>query len=115
MASMSIRRTPSSPGSAATTAISRAFRATRASPFAMFTRCATASGSSSGASRPRPPASSDNARSTIPVIASSSSACSVNTRQRDSSGALTSKDGFSVVAPMKVIVPSSTWGRMTSC
>ena len=28
---------------------------------------------------------------------------------------MTSKEGFSVVAPMKVTVPSSTWGRITSC
>ncbi len=28
---------------------------------------------------------------------------------------MTSKDGFSVVAPTKVMAPDSTWGRMASC
>jgi hypothetical protein len=34
---------------------------------------------------------------------------------RDSSAELTSNDGFSVVAPMKVNSPDSTWGRKASC
>ena len=36
-------------------------------------------------------------------------------RARDSSALMTSNDGFSVVAPMKVSVPSSTYGRNASC
>ncbi len=32
-----------------------------------------------------------------------------------SSGAMTSKEGFSVVAPRSTIVPFSTWGRKASC
>ena len=34
---------------------------------------------------------------------------------RESSGAITSNDGFSVVAPMSVMSPLSTCGRMASC
>ena len=40
---------------------------------------------------------------------------STYTRARDSSALMTSNDGFSVVAPMKVSVPSSTYGRNVSC
>jgi hypothetical protein len=39
----------------------------------------------------------------------------VRTRARDSSAALSSKEGFSVVAPTSVIVPSSMTGRKASC
>ena len=35
--------------------------------------------------------------------------------QRDSSAALISKDGFSVVAPMRMMLPFSTNGRNASC
>jgi hypothetical protein len=34
---------------------------------------------------------------------------------RDKSGATTANDGFSVVAPISVKVPSSTCGRNASC
>ncbi len=44
-----------------------------------------------------------------------SSGCSTYTAARDSSAELTSKDGFSVVAPMKVNRPDSTCGRKASC
>ena len=37
------------------------------------------------------------------------------TRERERSGEITSKDGFSVVAPMRVMRPDSTWGRKASC
>ena len=40
---------------------------------------------------------------------------STYTRARDSSAPLISNDGFSVVAPMKQTVPSSTYGRKASC
>ena len=36
-------------------------------------------------------------------------------RERESSAELTSNDGFSVVAPINVIVPSSTYGSTASC
>ena len=37
------------------------------------------------------------------------------TRERESSGEITSKLGFSVVAPIKVINPDSTCGKKASC
>ena len=40
---------------------------------------------------------------------------STNTFDRDSSAALTSNDGFSVVAPMRTMSPASTRGRNASC
>ena len=39
----------------------------------------------------------------------------MKTGARERSGRFTSKDGFSVVAPIRMIVPSSTWGRKASC
>ena len=39
----------------------------------------------------------------------------VNILALDKSGALISKEGFSVVAPIKTTVPSSTEGKITSC
>ena len=46
--------------------------------------------------------------------------CSVNlfrtkTLERERSAEMTSKDGFSVVAPISVIIPDSTYGRRKSC
>ena len=46
---------------------------------------------------------------------SSDSGCSTCTVARDSSAELTSNDGFSVVAPMKVNSPLSTCGKKASC
>ncbi len=37
------------------------------------------------------------------------------TRERDRSGEMTSNEGFSVVAPMRVMRPDSTWGKKASC
>ena len=47
--------------------------------------------------------------------AASSSRRSTRTWQRDSRAPFSSKDGFSVVAPTSVMVPSSTTGRKLSC
>ena len=44
----------------------------------------------------------------------SSRALKISTRARESSAALSSKDGFSVVAPTRVMVPSSMTGRKAS-
>ncbi len=67
--------------------------------------------SSSGRALP----SSASARASSRSSASASSARKVSTRARDSSAALSSKDGFSVVAPISVTVPSSITGRKLSC
>src|SRR6516164_9198447 len=47
--------------------------------------------------------------------ASASSGLNTNTRARESSGALSSNDGFSVVAPTRTMVPSSITGKNESC
>ena len=47
--------------------------------------------------------------------AASSSRRSTSTWQRDSSAPFSSNDGFSVVAPTRVTMPSSTKGRKPSC
>ena len=51
----------------------------------------------------------------ISPTCTSSSAPSTKTRVRDSSAALTSNEGFSVVAPIRVMTPSSTKGSTASC
>ena len=54
-------------------------------------------------------------RSRICMMASLDKGLTITTRERDRSGEMTSKEGFSVVAPMRVIRPDSTWGRKASC
>ena len=49
------------------------------------------------------------------TISSSSSALRTNTLQRDKRAPLISNDGFSVVAPINIILPFSTKGRKASC
>ena len=75
----------------------------RPSPSAMARRLIRAS-ASMGSLRP----ASFSARLSISSSAPSSRRLSTSTWQRDNSGALSSNDGFSVVAPIKVTVPSST-------
>ena len=58
--------------------------------------------------------SASSARASSLAIAASSSARNSRTRARDSSAAFSSKDGFSVVAPTSVTVPSSITGRKAS-
>ena len=48
-------------------------------------------------------------------MSSSERPFSTNTLQRDRRAELTSNDGFSVVAPMRIIEPCSTYGRNASC
>ena len=87
----------------------------RASPPAMVTRCSRAS-----SAIVRPALSSPRSRRRAPggaasSTASSSSGSSRSSRHRESSGVLSEKYGFSVVAPISVTVPSSTAGSSTSC
>ena len=49
------------------------------------------------------------------IMSVTSSAFKTKTLQRDSKAELTSKEGFSVVAPIKVILPRSTYGKKASC
>ncbi len=64
---------------------------------------------------PRPRSGSLSARSISVRTSSSPNALRTNTRERESSAELTSNDGFSVVAPISVTVPSSTYGSTASC
>ncbi len=97
------------------TASSSVLSADRASPLATFRRNDMASSESVTLSLPSPWSSSEIARLTISAMSSSVSGSSVYTLVRESRGEITSKDGFSVVAPMSLTVPSSTWGRSASC
>ena len=76
----------------------------------MRTSTALAS-SSSGSGLP----SACSARSSSLARLSSPSVWNTSTRARDNSAALSSKDGFSVVAPTRMTVPSSMTGRKESC
>ena len=61
------------------------------------------------------PRLSFRARSISPASSSVLSACNTNTLQRDKSAPFTSNDGFSVVAPIKIMLPFSTYGKKASC
>ncbi|MNY24518.1 hypothetical protein D3C86_1582380 [compost metagenome] len=81
----------------------------RASPSAQAANCSRASDSTRMDSPSSSPSfSACTARSTSCCNSSGDSDCSTYTRARDNSAELTSKDGFSVVAPMKVNSPLST-------
>ena len=105
---MSATRSSVRPGARAR-ATSRVVRAARASPSTRLTSRSTASSSAADAPRGPAPVAGSGRR------ASASSGSSRNRVERLSSGALTSKYGFSVVAPIRVSVPSSTAGRRASC
>ena len=97
------------PGDVAATASSSAERATRASPPDQRASLSISSGSTRGFDDWRGRARGQRGRASgswrcLPRAAVRES----TTRQRESSAALTSNDGFSVVAPIRVIVPSST-------
>ena len=96
------------------TTISSVDSAARASPFAKFAIASSISGSISIFCPPKP-RGSVSARASRAVSSSVVSACSTNTLQRDSSAPLTSNDGFSVVAPIRMMLPFSTKGRKASC
>ena len=108
-------RLPSGAGAVAVTASSRAERATRASPPAQRASLSMRSGSTRGFARARPRSLSSRERLRILASSSGASGSRTTTRQRESSAEFTSNDGFSVVAPMSVIVPSSTAPRSASC
>ncbi len=93
---------------ASAAATSRVPSMARASPSPAVTSSASASSSSATSSSAAP-------RCANVVSAPSSSGRSRNIVVRLSSGAFTSKYGFSVVAPTKTMTPSSTDGSRTSC
>src|SRR5450756_1675824 len=101
------------PSSTAPTAASRIESALRASAPASRTRRSAAS--SVSATVPPNPRASAMARATRTRTSSSESGWRVSSRERDNSGALTEKLGFSVVAATRVSQRFSTLGSSTSC
>ncbi len=85
-------------------------RSARPSPSAISSSASRA-GPSRGSARP----SSRSARCARSSSSASESRSSTSTCARLSSAAFSSKDGFSVVAPTRRIVPSSICGRNPSC
>ncbi|CDE85372.1 unknown [Coraliomargarita sp. CAG:312] len=96
------------------TNISSVERAARASPFA---KTAIASNILSGIEIfiPPNPRSSVRARERSRTNSSSFSAFKTNTLQRERSAPFISNDGFSVVAPINIMLPFSTNGKNASC
>ena len=74
-----------------------------------------ASSDTTGAPSPRPRSGSAIARWRMSSRWGCSRGWSTTTFERESSAALTSNDGFSVVAPMSTMSPASTRGRKASC
>ena len=95
-------------------AISKVDRAVRASPLA---KAAIMSSRSSPIFTPMGPSPrwSLRARFSSPANAPCSRAWSTNTLHRESKALFTSKEGFSVVAPMSTMLPFSTKGKKASC
>ncbi len=109
-ASSVMRMVPSSPGGVVSAPSSSAFNAARASPFATSARNSTAS---SSATTPSPASPlSESARALRRTVSTSFAPRGFSSKilERETSALLTSKYGFSVVAPMSVSVPSSTNG-----
>ena len=96
------------------TTISSVDSAALASPFANVATALTKSSPISTFLDPNPLGSS-SARRSSPAKSSSPSPFSTNTLHRDSNAPLTSNDGFSVVAPIKMMLPFSTNGKNASC
>ncbi len=108
------------PSTARSAAISSMLSARRPSPSAARASKSSAGSSTStsappGPRPPKPRSGSASARRMISAVSVGSSARSTYTRARDSNALTTSKDGFSVVAPMNTSVPSSMYGRKVSC
>lgn len=106
--------TVSSPsGGTASAATSSAVSARRASPAASRTRRSTASGAT--ATCPPRPRGSSIARCTTVRMSSALSGRNCRISERDSSGATTEKDGFSVVAATSRTTRFSTADNSASC
>ena len=99
---------PDASGGVVIAATSSVFSAIRASPLLTAIKWARASSSTSTRRAATPRSRSASARLTMVPISSSRSGSRRRTRERDTSVELTSKNGFPVVAPMRITVPSST-------
>ncbi len=64
---------------------------------------------------PNPRSRSSRAARITRSMAAGGKGSSTKTWHRDSRAALRLKLGFSVVAPIRVMVPRSMWGRKASC
>src|SRR3984893_79477 len=96
-------------------ASSNVLYADRASPFANEAMRINTSSLASNCSFPSPCSLSSNARRNSSAIKGVGSAARMYTFVRDNSGEITSNEGFSVVAPINVMCPASTYGRNASC
>ena len=96
------------------TTISRVDRAVRASPLAKMAMASSMAGSIATFWSPKP-RGSVRARWSRVTRSSWVRAWRTNTLHRESSAPLISKEGFSVVAPMRRMLPFSTKGRKASC
>ncbi len=115
IAGRSTRRRSSGPATAVVTASSSTLSAVRASPSAAPARKRRASSSASACQLPRPRSGSAMAWRRTRRSSSPPRGLSTTTRERESSAAFTSKEGFSVVAPIRTMSPFSTWARRASC
>ena len=102
---------PSSLGSVVKTPSSTALRAVLASPFESSAKKPTASSSIIALYTPIPFSASLTALYISVLILSAVSGCSSKIIDLDIKAVFTSKYGFSVVAPIKITVPSSTKGN----
>ena len=103
-------------GSAAVTASSSTLSAVRASPSEASARKASASSSTSRVERAEAALAVGERPAAAPSSScSAASGFSTTTRERESSAAFTSNDGFSVVAPISTMSPDSTCASSASC
>ena len=105
---------PSGRMSPLSTTISNVFSAVRASPLAKLAIISSMPSASSTRLPPKP-RGSVSARRSSSVSSPAERPCSTNTLHRDKSAELISNEGFSVVAPMRMMLPFSTKGRNASC
>ncbi len=96
------------------TTISRVFKAILASPSAKLAIMYSTSSPMRIACPPNPRGFCSAFFSSW-ISSSTDSACKTKTLHRDNSAELISKEGFSVVAPMRIMLPFSTKGRNASC
>src|SRR6202790_5522719 len=89
--------------------------ADRASPFANEAMRINTSSLASNCSFPSPCSLSSSARRNSSANKGGGSRARMYTFVRDNSGEITSNEGFSVVAPINVMCPASTYGRNASC
>ncbi len=100
---------------ASSAAISSKVNARRTSPSAAPAISRRASSPACKPCPPRPRSPSSTARRSACRMSSAETASMTCTRQRESNAELSSKEGFSVVAPTNRMVPRSMCGRNASC